>query len=245
MLEKLVDGKKLVFRLWIALWIILAIMVAFKLCFNIWYPIVEDNKYILAISKFIDNNWIVKIVIAFVLYITSLNIWILIAILSKKHKNKILMTLIQLLIIIGFTIKNYNNTYGCVFELLYLVIIPIIINLRKKLNTLFSIVFPIAVYLLINIWQLNMGFIRGIENLLNYLPTFIWFTLQFDYYIFIITTWIGVSFMGIFSGGWLWSKSITQLQALKEKELSKLNPDKNLIAQIDKSIAKKQAKLNK
>ena len=242
MFEKLFDTKKLVFRIWICLWIILIMMVIFKFCFNIWYPIVEDNKYILAISKFIDNNLIFKTIIMFCFYLLNINLWVLIAILSKKYQNKKLMILIQILIIGGFTIKNFNNTYGCIFELLYLVIIPIIINFKRNINKLFSIIFPIIIYLMINIWQSNIVFIRGIDKILNYLPTFIWFTLQIDYYIFILNTWIGVSFMGIFSGGWLWGKSLTELKAMKEKELAKENPDAKLIAEIDKAIAEKETK---
>ena len=242
MFEKLFDTKKLVFRIWICLWIILAIMVIFKFCFNIWYPIVEDNKYILAISRFIYDNWVVKTIIMYGFYILNINLWILISILSKKYSNKKILILIQFLMIIGFTIKNFNNTYGCIFELLYLVIIPIIINLKRNINKLFSIIFPIVIYLMINIWQLNIGFIRGIDNVITNLPFIISFYLQIDYYIFILNTWIGVSFMGLWGGGWLWGKSLTELKAMKEKELAKENPDAELIAEIDKAIAKKETK---
>ena len=48
--------------------------------------------------------------------------------------------------------------------------------------------------------------------------------------------------MGIFSGGWWWGKSITELKAMKEKELAKENPDAKLIAEIDKAIAEKETK---
>ena len=217
-------------------------MVIFKFCFNIWYPIVEDNKYILAISRFIDDNWVVKTIIMYGFYILNINLWILISILSKKYSNKKILILVQVLMIIGFTIKNFNNTYGCIFELLYLVIIPIIINLKRNINKLFSIIFPIVIYLIINIWQLNIGFIREIDNVITNLPFIISFYLQIDYYIFILNTWIGVSFMGLWGGGWLWGKSLTELKAMKEKELAKENPDAELIAEIDKAIAKKETK---
>lgn len=44
--------------------------------------------------------------------------------------------------------------------------------------------------------------------------------------------------MGLWGGGFLWGKSITELQALKDKELKKQKPDAKLLADIDKRIEK-------
>lgn len=241
MFEKLFDTKKLVFRIWICLWIILAIMVIFKFCFNIWYPIVEDNKYILAISRFIDDNWVVKTIIMYVFYVFNTFIVINTTTNKRKFELNIYNVSILSLFIITYIIKNINNLLGVILEsLIFITIIPFY-NFRKnnfKIKII-NLLLPIVLYTLLNLWQSNIVFIRGIDEVINNLPTFI---LQIDYYIFLIITWIGVSFMGLWGLGWWWGKSITELKAIKEKELTKENPDAELIAEIDKAIAKKETK---
>lgn len=244
MFEKLFDTKKLVFRIWICLWIILIMMVIFKFCFNIWYPIVEDNKYILAISRFIDDNWVVKTIIMYVFYV--FNIFIVINTTTNKRKFELNIYNVSTLslFIIAYIIKNINNLLGVILEsLIFITIIPFY-NFRKnnfKIKII-NLLLPIVLYILLNLWQSNIVFIRGIDEVINNLPTFIWFALQIDYYIFLIITWIGVSFMGLVGLGWWWGKSITELKAMKEKELAKENPDTELIAEIDKAIVKKETK---
>ena len=236
MFEKLFDTKKLVFRIWICLWIILIMMVIFKFCFNIWYPIVEDNKYILAISRFIDDNWVVKTIIMYVFYV--FNIFIVINTTTNKRKFELNIYNVSTLslFIIAYIIKNINNLLGVILEsLIFITIIPFY-NFRKnnfKIKII-NLLLPIVLYILLNLWQSNIVFIRGIDEVINNLPTFIWFALQIDYYIFLIITWIGVSFMGLVGLGWWWGKSITELKAMKEKELAKENPDTELIAEIKK-----------
>lgn len=219
-------------------------MVIFKFCFNIWYPIVEDNKYILAISRFIDDNWVVKTIIMYVFYV--FNIFIVINTTTNKRKFELNIYNVSTLslFIIAYIIKNINNLLGVILEsLIFITIIPFY-NFRKnnfKIKII-NLLLPIVLYILLNLWQSNIVFIRGIDEVINNLPTFIWFALQIDYYIFLIITWIGVSFMGLVGLGWWWGKSITELKAMKEKELAKENPDTELIAEIDKAIVKKETK---
>ena len=99
---------------------------------------------------------------------------------------------------------------------------------------------PIVVYVLINAWQFTIYFVRDLDyKVLSETSFLISWVLMIDYYIFIIIQWIGVSFMGLWSGGWLFGKSEVELKALKDKELKKAKPDKELLKQIDECLAKK------
>lgn len=243
MFEKLVDTKKLVFRLWLSLWIILGILVIFKLCFNIWYPIVVENETLIKISNYIDNNKYLKYIIMAMFYITSLNVWFLTSTLEKTYKNIKFSIISQILIIACYIIKVYNNVVGCIIEIVYLILIPICINFKNKnINKIRSFIIPIIVYALVSLWQMNILFIRDISNILSDLPMFIWLFIQLDYYLFLIIMWLGVSYMGLLSGGWFFGKDITKLKAMKEKELAKKEPDKKLIERIDKAIEKQEKK---
>lgn len=218
-LSKILNVPKLIIRIWIILWISLFILVAMKFCFNIWYPIVIENEIVLAICNFIDNHFIVKYMMSVILYLININIWVLIAIKKMKFKKKFTFIIMSIIYFLGNSLKWLDNNIGSTFELLYLILFPIIYNYKYKTfsKRIWNVLFPIIIYLLINFWQLNIFIIRDIENILTNMPTAITYALQIDYYIFLIITWIGVNyFMGVFGGGWLWSKSITELKAMKQ-----------------------------
>ena len=239
-INKLVDVPKLVHRIWLILWITLAIFVVAKLCFNMWYPIVIENENIIKICSYIDNNELVKYIIMLMFYLLNANIIFLTFIRKLKFPNKIFMILFNIANIIGYFVKGINNVYGIVFEV-SVILISIFVNIRNKTfsKIKWNILFPIIIYLMINIWQLNIFFIRGINDILNKLPSLIFITIQIDYYIFLIITWIGVVYyMGLLGYGWLWGKSEVELLALKEKELAKEKPDLELIKEIDKALEK-------
>lgn len=239
-IEKLVDVPKLVRRVWLILWITLAIFVVAKLCFNMWYPIVIENENIIKICSYIDNNELVKYIIMLMFYLLNANIIFLTFIRKPKFSNKIFMMLFNIANIIGYLVKGINNAYGIIFET-SVIIISIIINIKNKTfsKQTWNILFPIIIYLMINVWQLNIFFIRGITNILNELPSLIFITIQIDYYIFLIITWIGVVYyMGLLGYGWLWGKSEVELLALKEKELAKEKPDLELVKEIDEALKK-------
>lgn len=233
---KIVNLPKLIKRLWIILWLSLFILVAMKLCFNIWYPIIVENAFIINICNFIDDNKIIKIILYLVFYI--LNGFLILLIYTKQKRiNKITLIVYFISLIIGYFLKNYSNILGIVYEIL-IIIYASIYNLKNKTfkQKYKNVFFPIIIYFLINIWQLNIFFIRGIENILTNIPSLINLVLQIDYYIFLLITWIGVSYMGVLGFGWLWGKSETELLALKEEELKKEKPDEKLIEQIDKKL---------
>lgn len=132
--------------------------------------------------------------------------------------------------------------FGMIFEILFTFLAGFINFKNNTFNkNIINFVFPIIIYLIINLWQMNIYFIRDISRILTDLPIIIFLTLQIDYYIFLIITWIGVNyFMGLGGWGWLWGKSLTELRALKEKELSKAKPNEKLLKQIDEVISKKE-----
>lgn len=238
-MTELVDIKKLVLRVWLSLWLVLIVLAIAKLVFNEWFPIVINNEIFININNYVENNHILKKCIMFVFYLLNINIWYLTASSKKKYTKLLEFVLIQVGIAAIFHIKQQNNLIGSMLELIILIIIPLINLFRtKKYSKTKSFILPFFIYILINIWQLNIMFIRGINDIISSLPFLIGIILQLDYYIFNIITWLGVSYMGLWGGGFLWGKSITELQALKDKELKKQKPDAKLLADIDKRIEK-------
>ena len=127
----------------------------------------------------------------------------------------------------------------------YLIVIPTIITIKTKPYRYkwLNIFMPIIIYFTLNIWQMNILFIKNIQEILTTAPTLVCLIIQFDYYIFLIITWIGVNyFMGIWSAGWFFGKSETELLAIKKEELAKEKPDMKLVEEIDKELEKRQAK---
>ena len=86
------------------------------------------------------------------------------------------------------------------------------------------------------IFQLNIMFVRELPVSLYEMPMLLQIILQLDYYIFIIITWIGVSWMGLMSV-WFFGKDITVLKAAREKELARKTPNMDTIRIIDERIA--------
>lgn len=249
-INKIVDIPKLVRRLWIILWITLFIFVIAKLCFNLWYPIVIENENFIKFGNFIDNNAYLKYIIYALLYLLNGNILFLTYTKKMKHTHILSLIIINFSTIAFYFIKNFNNLIGCILEISF-IIAAIIINVKNKtftfvtkknkVKTILNILIPPLVYLLLNLWQTNITFIRGIDKIISQLPVIINLALQIDYYIFLIITWIGVNYyMGISGFGWWWSKSTTELQAMKAEELTKKNPDAKLIADIDKELEKRK-----
>ena len=244
-MKKLINFPKLIKTLWICLWAILGILLILKFCFGKWYPIVVNNEFIIKICEFVDCHRIIECLIGGILYVFSINVWILSAIKRYKYDNIIIFIIINIFVIGTYLIKFYLNiTLANIIELGYLIIFPIIFNLIKHnlRNKWFNIFLPIVVYILINLFQLNILLIRNINEILTNMPSLIYLTMQIDYYIFLIIMWLGVNNMGWLTGGWFFGKSLTELKAEREKELAKEEPDKDFIAELDKAIAEKEAK---
>lgn len=239
-INKILDVPKLIRTIWIMLWVILIILLVFKFCFNLWYPVVVENEAFINVCNYIDNNRIIFICVFLPFYILNFNIGYLTVTAQKKYNNIFMFILFILLSIGIFFIKDINNVVGMILEICLVVILPIILNLKfeKFKNKWLNVLFPITFYVLLNLWQFTMLIVRGTDGLiLDELPSLIILILQIDYYIFIILTWIGVSFVGIIGLGWFWSKNITVLKAEREKELAKAKPNMKKINSIDIRIA--------
>lgn len=224
------------------LWLILLMLVIAKLLFNKWYPIVVENQKFINACNFIEKHNIIKYIIMLIFYTFSINFWYLTATKQKHLKNIRQFIFFNVVVIGTFTFKKWNNTLGSILEVVILVLIPVVLNLKRNScgNKIKDILMPIVVYVLINAWQFTIYFVRGLDmETLTNLPNIISYTLMIDYYIFIIIQWIGVSFMGLFSGGWLFGKSEVELKALKDKELKKAKPNEQLLKEIDECLAKK------
>ena len=238
-IDKILDMPKLIKTIWIMLWIILVILLVFKYCFGIWYPIVVKYKWFIDLCEVIDNNKAIYYTISLILYIININLISLICMNKKKYDNYIWLIIVNVIIVGVYFLKYFNSILGSVLEVVLMIVPYILINLKqnnfgKKYK---NIIFPIIFYLVINAWQFSIYFVRGLNiNELDKLPMLVALILQIDYYIFLTITWIGVSFMGLFGMGWLWSKDVTVLRAEREKELAKKNPDMDKIAEIDSRI---------
>lgn len=239
-INKILDMPKLIRRLWLLLWILLAILLIMKFCFGIWYPVVSNNEIFNSVCNFIDENRIVYMGIGLALYILNINVISLTCMNKRKYDNWIMTIVINIFIISFGIIKNFNSLVINILEILLFIIPYIFINIKQDnfKNKALNIVVPIIIYALLNLWQLTIFGVRGLElnELTNY-PILIPIILQIDYYVFLIITWIGVSFMGIFGMGWLWSKDITVLKAMKEKELKKAKPNMKKVNSLDIRIA--------
>ena len=223
-INKILDAPKLIRTLWLMLWVILVILLVMKFCFGIWYPVVSKNEWFNNLCQYIDDNKLLYYSIALVLYIININFISLIYMNKKKYDRWYWLIIINAIIIGVFFIKYWNSIVGNIVEIILMIVPYIIINLKQNNfgNKYMNILFPIIFYAIINLWQFTILIVRNTSNLvLDEMPMLVPLILQIDYYIFLIISWIGVSFMGLFGMGWFWSKDITVLKAEKEKELAK------------------------
>lgn len=241
LINSIVDVRKLVFRTFIVLWAVVILALITKYTMGMWYPVVIEIDWIVKLCTFIDNHTVLNYAIMFMFYITSLNFWFLTATSLKKYSSNKLFILINVLIVISFVTKMFSNLIGCIAELTYLIAIPIYLNVKNKTfvkpkRKWLNVGLPIIIYLLLNIWQLNIGLVRDCFELFTFLPSLIKYTVQIDYYAILLNTWIGVSYMGLLSGGWLFASDLVGLKAQLQKELAKETPDKEYVKELEKRI---------
>ncbi len=238
-INKILDVPKLIQRVWLLLWLLLIILLVMKFCFGIWYPIVIENEWFLKLNDLIKISWI-KYLILSIFYLINANLLYLISCTKKKYINITEFTIINALSILSFVIKCFNRNFVIITEILISVIIPIIVLLKTYKNSkkILLVLFPIIAQMIVAIWQLNIYCVRGIDFAIDSEEhILIGIVLQLDYYIFLIITWIGVSYMGLF-GFWFFGKDVTALKAAKEKELAKTKPNLEFVSKIDERIAK-------
>lgn len=236
-INKILNVPKLILRLWIILWVCLAILLVLKFCFGMWYPIVIENEWFLKLNDLIKISWI-KYLILSIFYLINANLLYLISCTKKKYINITEFTIINTLSILSFVIKCFNRNFVIITEILISVIIPIIVLLKTYKNSkkILLVLFPIIAQMIVAIWQLNIYCVRGINFAIDSEEhILIGIVLQLDYYIFLIITWIGVNFMGLWSS-WFFGKDITALKAEKDKELSKVEPNMTKVKEIEKRI---------
>ena len=240
-LDKFVNLPRLVLTLWILLWAVLVILLIMKYCFNIWYPIVVKNEIFTNICDFVNNSKFFSTIIMILFYVLNGNLIFLSSTLKRKYNKRYLFLIFCGCLVGGFFLKRIHNALGLAFEI-SVIVFAIIYNLKYNVfyKKWLSIIYPIIVYALINFWQLLILLVRGLnleELSNNYF--LIGVIMQLDYYIFLTLLWIGGSFMGLWGFGWLWSKEVTELKALREKEMEKSQPNQTLIAEINRAIEKK------
>lgn len=240
--KKIVNMPKLIKTIWFLLWAILIAMLVLKKLFNVWYPIVVKWEGFISFCSFIDKNEVLRYFIMFVLYVASANIMFLTLIKSKTYKNKLFALILNIIIICCWALKEFYTVLGMIIEIFYLVIVTSVINIKRKTfyPIIFNFIFSFIYFDTIMLWQRNILMIKGINDILDTLPFVIILVIQFDYYVFLLITLIGVNYMGIISPGWWFARKITKFKALKEAELKKEVPNRKYLAELDESIAKAQ-----
>lgn len=236
--NKIVDLPKLVKRVWILLWVLLGILLIMKFCFGMWYPIVIENEWFLKLNDFLCYP-IPKYIVLALFYFISVNIIYLTCRIKKTYDNIQEFIIVNTSILATFVIKARFSNFGFIPEIFISVILPIIFTFIEcgRRNKVRKILFPIIIEAIVSIWQLNILLVRGIDFAIDSDGhVLIGIVLQLDYYIFIIITWLEVSFMGLFSL-WFFGKDIISLKAMKEKELLKAKPDMKKVEAIDSRIA--------
>lgn len=116
LINSIVDVRKLVLRTFIVLWAVVTLALITKYTMGMWYPIVIEIEWIVKLCTFIDNHTILNYAIMFMFYITSLNFWFLTAASLKRYSSKKLFILINVLIVISFVAKIFDNLIGCIAE---------------------------------------------------------------------------------------------------------------------------------
>lgn len=236
-INKILNVPKLILRLWIILWVCLAILLVLKFCFGIWYPIVIENEWFLKLNEYLRYP-IPKYIVLSLFYFASVNIIYLTCRINKKYDDIKECIIVNVLILVTFIIKANFSNFGFIPEIFISVILPIIFNFIEhgRRNKFRKIIFPIIIEIIISFWQLNILLVRWIDFAIDSEEhILIGIVLQLDYYIFIIITWLEVSFMGLFSL-WFFGKGVTTLKAEKEKELAKEHPDMKKVEKIDERI---------
>ena len=182
----------------------------------------------------------------YLFYIVSANIIILTCIKRMWYDKPTHAIITNVLLTTCYIIKMFNQTVGFMLELTLLLAYPIYLNYKNVtfMPKYANILFPICIYGITNIWQMNIIFVKGLSSILNTLSPVIFITIQLDYYIFLIITWIGVNyFMGLLSLGWWFKRQITKYRAYIEREEAKENPDVAFIEECKAEIIKLEAAL--
>lgn len=237
-IEKFVDLPRLIKTLYIMLWAVLIGLVILKITFNVWYPIVMENNTFTKVCSFIDSKDYLKLLTNFILYVFTANILFLTFTGRFKYERWYNFLLFNLVHIPMFFVKKYISPIGLILEL-GVIALSIVLNIKRNRfdKKITNILLPIIIYILMNIWQLNMLFIKDVDVVLSSSPTLILLIVQSDYHIFLIISWIGVSgFMGISSYGWFFGKSDSELKEIRARELSKKAPDLKMVAEIEKIL---------
>lgn len=237
--EELINKNKLIKVIWFLLWLVLVFLVIMKLLFNKWFPIIIENNKLIKISNYLDNTKVIKYIIYLSFYLLNGNMLYLISSYKNKYDNKKEFIIINILIIICYTLKVLFGYYSLILEFIITIIIPIINLIKyKKYNKIICIIHPLIIQITIIIWQSNILFVRNLPSMMNNITIVIQLFLQIDYYIFLIILYIGeVNKMGLI-GFWLFGKDKTTIQAMIDKENKKSKPNQKKLEKLNKALAK-------
>lgn len=174
------NKSRLATKLFIIVWIVLAIHIGLKLTFNYWQPYVIPNDRLQAISDFIDNNSIIKIILDKILYIINVVFMILAGIQEWKFNKKYPIIIILICAILS-ALNDFtpiNQLTDSIISIFTLIVLPLIINKKKWLYVLLTFAFS-NIFLFLSLWL--EGFVNS--NDMQYICKVF---LEFDYYIMLV-----------------------------------------------------------
>ncbi len=237
--------KEIVYhRAIIICWILLVIFLILKIFGSNVANIVCNNQVVINICVFIDNNLIFKILLGTISSFISYTLLYL-AILRKRNFTKVEWIVMCVTIPIFVTLRLLFSQVSYIFDIIQYFIMPFIFSRGKKVKCIEWFI-PVMIYgnVLNFLFQLISLFAKNVA-LQNVESTLIGVILMIDVFIMLGLYYLysnnykGEKNMGWFLN-WLFSKSESQLNKMKESRLRKINALQEEIAEIDEVIKEKQ-----
>ena len=164
-------------------WVIYVICALFKLCGLNWFKAEVDNDTLIMISNYIDDNFIIKVIVACLnnLVLSSLTVF---AMLREKFYTKLQACLFIPVIIAMSVVSWFNYTAQIVLNVICLVVLPLLFKgkwYNIVLGIVLLIVFQVLSLYIKDIGQRNLNYTDTLTSLLLQVDTYV---MVFIYYLY-------------------------------------------------------------
>lgn len=159
-------------------WALLIICLIIKLFGGNWFELNAENSKFIQFCNYVDNNIILKIILACFICLGS-TYFIICLLINKNKLTKKEILIYFPLIIIGSILGWINTIFNLIIQLLYLIVLPIIQTKKWKKVILINIV--AIIFQFISIIFRNFGTFNFNNNYFIYQ-----FLIQIDYYLMIL-----------------------------------------------------------
>lgn len=234
------NKQKILQRMIILCWIILAVCFVIKLLGGNFFSIVVSNETYQTICSYVDHHIWIRILIGST-STTLLNVLFLLAVNRKLNFTKFEWILVVISSISIAVIKQFNNTLGLICDVYQMFILPFIIKTDCLIEH--KIRYAIFGNILVLLFQMATLLTKNLSLVIvtnDFLTGSIWiidvYIMCTLYYLY-ANIKIGGKKMSWFAG-WLWGKSTSQLEKMKNTRLKKLAKLNKEVEAIDAEIAK-------